>query len=61
MEKILKKIHLKLNRFAVHLKLTQYCKSSILQLKTVKIKTVPTSFYLSHIRVSSIVKGKRPC
>ena len=29
--------HIELNNFAVHLKLTQHCKSTILQLKKIKI------------------------
>ena len=38
MEKYLKKnIYLSIYHFAVHLKLTQYCKSAILQLKKKKM------------------------
>ena len=32
-------IYIKLNHFAVHLKLTQYCKSTILQLKKSTVLT----------------------
>ena len=35
-----------LNHFAVHLKLTQYCKSTIAQFKKTKLKFKKRNYYL---------------
>ena len=41
-------IHIKLNRFVVHQKLMQLCKSTILQLKKKKSKFIENKFILTN-------------